>query len=67
MPWVAAKVHLVLAFRDIERLSQLPGAGAKSFDIINSAPLPHQFNPTPRLNCPDEDKSVARPALYQNI
>jgi len=67
VPGIGAEIDLVMALRDLQRLSQFPGAGTKSRNVFHSPPLSHQFNPGSRLQGSNEDDAIARSALHQDI
>jgi hypothetical protein len=67
MSRIRAKVDLVMALRDIERLRQLPRARAKASQVVSAASLPHQADTAHRLERANEDEPIARAALHQHV
>ena len=64
---VYAKIHLMVTFRDIERLGQFPRTGAKPPNVFDSSPFAHEREPAPRLDRTDKNEPIARAALDEHI
>jgi len=58
MTRVGAQIHLVITAGNIECLCEFARAGAKLTEIVNATASFHQFNPSPRLKCPNQNKAV---------
>lgn len=64
---IGAQVDLMMTFRDIECLCELPRARTQPAKIIHSAAFPHRVDPTARLERADEDEALARSAFHKHV
>jgi hypothetical protein len=67
MRGIRAEVDLVMTLRDIERLGEFPGAGAKPPNVFDVAAFSHQREATRWFNRSDEDDTFARAALDEDV
>jgi len=67
MRGIGTKIELVMTLRDLERLGQSPGAGAKAPNIFDAAAPSHDRKTAPRLDRPNENQPIMRAALYKNV
>jgi hypothetical protein len=64
---IRAEVDLMMTSRDVERLRQFAGTGAKAPNVFDTAPFSHQAKSSSRLDCADENESVAWPAFHEYV
>ena len=55
---IRAEIHFVMSIRDIERLGQFPGTGAKPAFIHHASASSHDLDSARRLNRANQNKSV---------
>ena len=67
MRGIRTKIDLVMTLRDSECLGQLPGAGTKPPNVFQTAPLSHDGQAAPRLDRTNQNESIPRAALDQDI
>ena len=67
MRGIGTKIDLVMTLCDIERLGQFPRAGTKVPNVFDPAAYSHERKTAPRLDRPNENQSITRTALYQNV
>ena len=67
MRGIGTKIDFVMTLCDIERLGQSPGAGTKAPNVFDAAAPSHDRKTSPRLDCPNENQTITRTALYQNV
>src|SRR4029453_5141477 len=56
----------MISARDSERLCDFARAGAKLTEIANATASLHEFDPSPRLECANQNKTV-RVAFHQHV
>ena len=66
MSRIGTEIHLMIPAGDSKRLCDLARAGAKLTEIVNSTTALHQFDPSPRLQRANQNKTV-RVAFHQHV
>ena len=64
---IGTKIDFMMTLRNGERLRQFPRPGTKLPHVLHFAPLSHDAKTALRLNRPNENEPIPRPAFDEDI
>lgn len=67
MARLGANAHLVMATRDLERLSELAGPGAEPANVFDAPPFFHERDSASWFESPDQDQAAALTAFHEQV